>query len=183
MAWMATPAAAAAATVASRTSVIGSDLGYQMCPVWSSGRIDDLVHPPFAIAPDQLATVVDRDDDRNDRKRAGKRLHHQARCGIQVSAVEARHVPQLAAGIQHANADQHKERRALEHERHVKTRQPHELRPTRGAVCTWFRKRDSVACSARPEARRLTARRQRLRLSCALSVLRRVRRSGTARKR
>ena len=109
-----------------------NDLRDDERPVRRRRRVDDLVDAAVAVAPDQFAGVEDRDDDRDDREGAVQVDDHQPRHREDLAAVELPRVPERAERVQHADAEQHEERRAAEHEGHVEARQPPELLPAGG---------------------------------------------------
>ena len=107
----------------------GRDLGQQMHPVGRRSGVDNLVQPAFTVAPDQLAAVVDRDDDRHDVEGALQRLHHQPCRRPGAGAVPLAGEPGRRAAIDHADRQQHEEGRAAQDEGHVVARQHAQLRP------------------------------------------------------
>ncbi len=110
------------------------DLGHEVRPVGRRRGVDDLVHAAITVAPDQLAAVIDRDDERHDRERAGQRLDDQSRDRIRVAAVPVADGPRRQARVDDADEEQHEEGRAAEHEGHVEARERPELREAAGSL-------------------------------------------------
>jgi hypothetical protein len=105
----------------------GQALGDDERPVGRGRRVDDLVGPAVAVAPDELAGVVDGDDERDDGVRPPQQRDHLAGHRIGVHAVEFAGEHQAGRGIENAEHHQHQEGRALEHLGHVEPRAGGEL--------------------------------------------------------
>ena len=100
----------------------GHDLGHQEHPVRRARGVDNLVDFAIAIAPDELSRIIDGDEDGHEGEGAREGLHHQASDRVRRGAVAVARVPERADGVHDADAEEHEERRAPEHEGHVEAR-------------------------------------------------------------
>ena len=63
--WTSIAARMPTSSVEISTSASADRLGQRQRPVGQRRRVDDLVHLPVALAPDQLAGIIDGDDDQD----------------------------------------------------------------------------------------------------------------------
>ncbi len=94
-------------------------LGRQIGPVGQRGRVDDLVHLAVAVAPHQLAGIIDGDDERDDPERAEQRLDRGEGERPGWRAVKLGRKDQRRTRIEQADQHQHEKGRTLENLRHL----------------------------------------------------------------
>ncbi len=80
----------------------GQGLGDDEGPVGDGRGLDDFVGSPLALAPDQLARVVDGDDDREDGESAVELLDHHPRHRVHAGPVELVDQPEVGAAVDQA---------------------------------------------------------------------------------
>ena len=97
----------------------GQGLGQQEGPVGGRRGVDQLVDLAVAVAPDQLAGIVDGHDHRDEAERALKRGDHHARHQIDRGAVDLARDHQDGDGEGQAHQHQDDIGRALEHKGHL----------------------------------------------------------------
>ena len=85
------------------------DLRQQERPVGDRARVDDLMDPPLAIAPHQLAAVIDRHDRRDFAERVVERLDGVARHRVGRVAVLQPPEPEPAERDDEPDQEQHEE--------------------------------------------------------------------------
>ena len=111
----------------------GQHLGQHEGPIGRRGGVDDLVHPPVAVAPHHLAGEVGGDDHREDQEAALQGRQDDPRHRPQGAAVDTvvGDEPGVAAADGDAQAQDHPEHDALEHQRHVEAGAGGQLAPAR----------------------------------------------------
>ncbi|TMJ15244.1 MAG: hypothetical protein E6G94_07585, partial [Alphaproteobacteria bacterium] len=90
---------------------LGDDVG----PIGQRSRVDDLVDLAVALPPDQLAAIINGDDQRDDREASREDRDHSPSHRVGRGAVQASPQPQADDGVDQADSDQHEIGRALEH--------------------------------------------------------------------
>ena len=125
-------------------------LGQHKCPVGCGGRIDNLVHSPLSIPPDEFAGVEDRNDDREQVERAVQAVNHRARDRPVTHAPLRYRTAKGAQGIEKAQHEKHRKGRAANDKCHVKSNQGPELGQGRDAVSRARAARDPGAARQRP---------------------------------
>jgi hypothetical protein len=101
-------------------------------PVGRAGGVDDLVGLAVALAPDELAGVVDRDHDHHEGEGAVQGGDHPAGHRIDVRPARFRAQEEGGAGVEEADQQQDHEGRALEHLAHLEAGALGQLRPGGG---------------------------------------------------